>query len=789
MTEVYNTEQIGQNDYHYEEYVERLSEGDSSISFDPSKTTPQYHIQQAETALQNIKSLVKESGWKKISHHKSGVLVQSKSGSSNDKLPIFMGEHIIDGFTPQSIFAVIGMRKLWDEWYEEGNLIENLDETTSLTYMVMQALAGSKPRDLSLVEKIECTQSGSIYFVSTSVETPKVPCVSNKIRAHIVLNGWVLEPLSYDPPRTKATYVLQIKVKGWVPSILSKTYLAKRPLVLYTIEQYLRKNGPPQMVISSPTESTFSDISVNKTNTIQSNNASLKYPRKKMSISYLNGRNSSTSTSPTSPTSPASPASSIFPTSPTSPIGTTREIQNDSTPSPASLTQLHSATINLSRPKSPTKMTQHRHTESVQKAFEMFKSHLPMDDWNLYSEDKGLKIYMKEFVGKSTPIMRGDGVISGGFTTYDILSVIKNLDMRKLWDDRYDEGAIYEMFSLHERLARTSMKGTFPISGRDMSVCEMLDHEEDTGILQFVSTSVVDQLIPESKKIVRANLDFAGWRLKPHFDSEGNTTSVDTTYIVDVDVKLDTIPSSIRKTLSVQIPMIVSKLDELMQKMGFPPYIVNSTTKVIKEEFNIKNHQYDLSLIAEGSGVTEFKISRLMYPNGLDISTIPENFSNSTIDVKQFKNTKDGTTSTNTTLVENGTIDGHLIKILSGPQKHKLNTRSIVTPEIFKLSEVSLKSEPHQRMLDRQTLLENKIAAVTRLSREVQNVSDPSEVAPKTSETLETLKTEEGQLNNRVIENTQDLVDITDSVRFNSQQVGIIFASMLLAYYAGKLSI
>lgn len=116
MTEVYNTEQIGQNDYYYEEYVERLSEGDSSISFDPNKSTPQYHIQQAEIALQNLKSLTKESGWKKISHHKSGVLVQSKSGGSNDRLPIFMGEHIIEGFTPQSIFAVIGMRKLWDEW-------------------------------------------------------------------------------------------------------------------------------------------------------------------------------------------------------------------------------------------------------------------------------------------------------------------------------------------------------------------------------------------------------------------------------------------------------------------------------------------------------------------------------------------------------------------------------------------------------------------------------------------------------------------------------------------------
>lgn len=264
----------------------------------------------------------------------------------------------------------------------------------------------------------------------------------------------------------------------------------------------------------------------------------------------------------------------------------------------------------------------------------------------------------------------------------------------------------------------------------------MLDHDEDTGILQFVSTSVVDQLIPESKKIVRANLDFAGWRLKPHFDSEGNTTSVDTTYIVDVDVKLDTIPSSIRKALSVQIPTVVSKLDELMQKLGFPPYIVNSTTKVIKEEFNIKNHQYDLSMIAEGNGVTEFKLSRMMYPNGVDVSTIPENckvellsesseiirvtlpqrvdldnlmitvskyskdfqithnhektiplVSNSKINVNQFKNTKDGTTSTNTTLVENGTIDGHLIKNLSDSQKHKLNLRSIITPETFKLSE------------------------------------------------------------------------------------------------------
>uniref|UniRef100_A0A1D1ZJI2 StAR-related lipid transfer protein 5 n=1 Tax=Anthurium amnicola TaxID=1678845 RepID=A0A1D1ZJI2_9ARAE len=858
------------DDFYDEEYIEQLNfSEDSSVSYEPNKSTPQYHIQQAEVALQNLKYIIKESGWKKILQHKSGISVSSKPGVTSDKLPIFMGEHIIEGFSPQSVFAVIGMRKLWDDWYEEGNLVENLDETTSLTYMVMQALAGSKTRDLSLVEKIECSQNGTIYFVSTSVETPRVPRVANRIRAHIVLNGWVLEPVTHNPPRTKATYVLQIKIKGWVPSVLSKTYLARRPLVLYTIDQYLQKNGSPPMVISSgtPPESVRSDSSINQSGSLKSND--FKSPKKKISFTYLNEANSSPSTTPGSPTVPIFPIVPNFPSAPASPPSSVRETQNNlffqDVPKsikkfssvrsiPAKLTSttmdtMMNTTINTTmnttmntrngsfRPKCSAKPIRHRHTESVKKAFETFKSHLPMDNWNISSEDNGLKIYVKEFPGKSTPIMRGDGVISGGFTIYDILSLIKNLDMRKLWDDRYDEGAVYEIFSLHERLARTAMKGTFPISGRDISVCEMLDCDENTGTLYFITTSVSDHLIPESKKLVRANLDFAGWKLEPNFDSNGNTTSVNITYIVDVDVKLDTIPSSIRKTLSLQIPMIVSKLDEVIQKMGYPPYVLNSTTKIIKEGFNIKNNQYDLSLIAEGSSVTEFKISKLMYPNGIHVSTIPENCkigrlsesseSSETIRVilpsrvdldnlmitiskhsKGFKMTynneqiiplvsdsdwdekhaKNIMRSTNATPVVNGTVNGRLRSNASDSQMYKKfstsASRSVIPPKDFvKPSEVSLKNDSYQRVFDKQTLLENKIAAVTRASPEVQNVSTTtSEVIPKIEESvMEKLK-------NEIVENTGDLEIIKDSFRFNSRQIGLIFASMLFAYYAGKLS-
>lgn len=50
-------------------------------------------------------------------------------------------------------------------------------------------------RDLSLVEKVAGSPTGTISFVSTSVITPKVPRVSGRVRATLALNGWVLEPI------------------------------------------------------------------------------------------------------------------------------------------------------------------------------------------------------------------------------------------------------------------------------------------------------------------------------------------------------------------------------------------------------------------------------------------------------------------------------------------------------------------------------------------------------------------------------------------------------------------
>ncbi|CAG8647319.1 6886_t:CDS:2, partial [Ambispora gerdemannii] len=667
---------------------DNYSEDEDIISdIDPAKSTPHYHVQRAEEVMRQVKYVASETGWKKVLSHKSGVSVWSKPGiNKNDKSPILKGEGVIQGFTPQTIFSVIGDRGLWDDWYTDGNLIENLNDTTSLTYMVIQALAGTKARDLSLVEKIECTSTGVIYFASTSVETPKVPRVSNRIRAHIKLNGWILDPVSINPPATKVTYILQTDIKGWVPFFVSKKYLARRPLVINVIDQYLQRNGPPPIAAarSTPPPSRKPSRKPSQTNLSSSRPATIVNGgsvRSKISFMedsegnlILNGSihtpNGSTHVDDVSVSEPSSPystyshkrmqnksngsipsalsnqsssSSSIkqfsIPTQQqsSSPVPTLQISSKSSSPVPALQISPRSSSpvpalqisprpssslprspspSDQSSPRSPKlaqmfqnrySIIQHRHSDPLYKALTTLKSYAEsLDGWELYTENKGVKIYMKEIPGKSMPIMRGEATITGGWTAEDLLATILDPSCRKLWDDRLEESVIVEYLT-----------ATVATTERDLF----------SGVIYNASCSVVDPAIPETSKHVRAQLDLAGWVLRPQFDSAGYTTAVDVIYIVDIDIKLQSIPSAILKTISIGTPLCVAKLDEVIQKNGYPPYVRNINgkhSKVTSSAFNQKILKYELTLSDLNPGaITEIRVSRKMYWNGFDITIKP----------------------------------------------------------------------------------------------------------------------------------------------------------------------
>ncbi|KAI7860186.1 hypothetical protein BDC45DRAFT_96001 [Circinella umbellata] len=247
-----------------------------------------YQNHQAEQAMTSIKQLLREDSWKKALKHKSGVIVymlsssSSKQNSLNNKAPIFKGETVIHGFSPQSVFYVIGMRKLWDPAFEEGRLIENLNETTSVTYESYHSTSSSKAYDVSVVERIECSADGVILFACTSIETPKIPKVPGRTRRQMKLQGWILKPLHTTPPSTKVTYITQESVKGWIPGLTKKS-LARRPLVIADVQNYLHQKAERSKDTNrfpaspNPTQQISSDITYGNTTTTSNLTTSTTY--------------------------------------------------------------------------------------------------------------------------------------------------------------------------------------------------------------------------------------------------------------------------------------------------------------------------------------------------------------------------------------------------------------------------------------------------------------------------------------------------------------------------------
>ncbi|MBW0464944.1 hypothetical protein O181_004659 [Austropuccinia psidii MF-1] len=230
-----------------------LSTSGSVLSNNSSK-----FIDHIDLVMNKIKGLQSDQQWSRVIKHRTGVQVfvqkNVKVIGNSKMIPIFKGVGLIRGYSPASVFAVVGSSKLWDEWYEDGNLVENLNDQVSLTYMCMKAGIGTRTRDLSLVEKVEVAEDGSIYFCASSIDTPRVPTVPGRIRAHIELHAWVLEPIflsnSSLPPNsnsasTKVTYYLQVDVKTFVAEAISQRYLARRPLCITKIDSYLQKRGSP----------------------------------------------------------------------------------------------------------------------------------------------------------------------------------------------------------------------------------------------------------------------------------------------------------------------------------------------------------------------------------------------------------------------------------------------------------------------------------------------------------------------------------------------------------------
>ncbi|KAJ3414054.1 hypothetical protein HDV05_007179 [Chytridiales sp. JEL 0842] len=559
-------------------------------------------LSQAEENMSTLVNLVSDlSRWKPVlTHNRSGAVVyrrtsppsssssrtaSSDSASStsrdpvNSSLPIFMGVGVIKGFDPETIIALVQSRSLWDDWYHDGHLVERINESTSISYMVMEVLnkAIVSHRDLALLEKKEVDpNTGTIRLVTSSVKTPKVPVHPQRVRAHLQLNGWILDPL-YSPDRskivsTRVSYILQTDVKGLVPSGLAKRYLARRALVMVWLDNYLRKYGPPPVhaprssyLGQSATSSNFVSAD-GRESFVTANRDSILTTSTKTTTITITGDERPHSQEPSphveqlqaqntkpEPTSPSSVSFSQQPEKSSTPLSTAAPVSvvaNTAKIVPQKVQKSKVGTTitpfqNLPAP------TANPHLPVAHSALSYLQAVEPLSGWTPHSTSpSGIRIATRPVQGSQMDMVRGDA--------------------------RFDFGKLIETYNCDTALSYSAQKGTFPVAGRDF--CTILHThytEELDGSLYYLASSVEDPRAPLDPKKVRAELKVAGWILK----ASGTTNEVEVSYIVQVDVK-GSIPSSLVKAIQTSTPLAIAEVQKYLDTHGPHPHVIKHMRRV-----------------------------------------------------------------------------------------------------------------------------------------------------------------------------------------------------------------
>ncbi|KAI8369769.1 hypothetical protein BD560DRAFT_397774 [Blakeslea trispora] len=771
-----------------------------------------YHIHQADNALSTLKHAIIDDGWKKALKHKSGVMVYMKNnGCGGDKTPIFKGEAIIYGFSPQSIFYVIGMRKLWDEQYEDGNLVENLNDTTSLTYESMKPTTTSKSRDLALVEKIECAQNGSILFACTSVETPRIPKVHGKTRASIKLQGWMLEPISFSesPPATKVTFVIQENMKGWVPGFAKKS-LARRPLVIARIAEYLERKAERMRSQSAPLNYDQRPSVVNPV---------LLHPSNTSSLSILQAHSPQTTLKKHISFAEKDITYTPLP-------NPSREDDNDSihqssssgshtvTPDAQRISSLQQPIASPTASPPPNTKTHlypaHRHSVQKLESLEILKRLTDSTAlWNImkqptennpsthYSLDRKLlnshhNPHAKKGVSHeneaATPFIRVDSTISGGWTPEQLCSMVHCFGARKKWDASFGDGKIVERFSQKDYLVHYSHTSHLPMAQVDLAVISTIETDPVSGTVYTAACSVVDPQIPPNTSQIRASSDIYGWVFRPSFDPQGKISKVDVSFVYHIDFRHH-VPAPVLQDW-VQLSLLsVEQMQQYLIHHGCPPFIRRVAGKVVSEAFDALSNQYEVIIIAkhEPSNAyqarkkalskqkqlwcTDIRFHELMFPYGLDIQVEPN-------EMTRVQLTTKGTCLRLFTTDQ--AMDGKHISLTVSPLEKSHDAYAYrYNGELFP----SAASKPMT------TSAVDTTDQLKQTNKEIQPVELETQEKQYQEVIEKPIQIPKGYL--LVPENPSgknNMVIITDELSFNGQQLSIMILGMVLCYYMGKLT-
>ncbi|GBE89456.1 hypothetical protein SCP_1601180 [Sparassis crispa] len=159
-----------------------------------------------------------EAKWKRTTEARGVSIAQLDS--IDPTLVVYRAESTFVGLGLWDLYSAVvtpGARAYWDKLYEDGILVEDVNELTELWHYKTKPAWPANGRD-AVVLKTVYKSPTTIHVFAFSADDPNLfphipPADPNVIRMQIDLQGWAIEALS--PTTTQLTLLEQSDPKGW----------------------------------------------------------------------------------------------------------------------------------------------------------------------------------------------------------------------------------------------------------------------------------------------------------------------------------------------------------------------------------------------------------------------------------------------------------------------------------------------------------------------------------------------------------------------------------------------
>lgn len=575
-------------------------------------------LNQAQTSYEKLLPL---ECWK-FHSEKDGVKIYTNDVPERS-FPAVRGEGTILGWKKEEIWAVISLqscRYVWDERFEGSEIVEKIGPNSYIAKSLIKGMFPVSGRDLALVTNVTADQN-SLLNVGTSIDDEElIPVNPKRIRAHLDLSAWSLKESRNEEGKlvVEVTYMVSTDLKGYIPTAIVKKALPQAPLCIARIQDYLNSHGSPPFIVTP--KLTNEGASINK---VDYSVESGKWEIEATGTSHVDVHVGSRLVGSGWDLHVKGPATSVtklndyvvrIPLTPNLPSiitlekGSAKLFLNGEKSrfltvvvQPSVETDLNkllkvNTGISIGGSEGSPSLSpvpdylENPHKESINRIKGELAAILA-ENWTPNGEKNGIKFSLLE---AETVYSRGDGTLDG-WTAKDLMAVIRNLDCRKVWDDKLALAKRVKNFGPQSALSHFAVKGQFPVSARDFTVLSETYLNSASGAIENVGISVEDPDVPVSSDCVRGSVNLAAWVLKDRADKRQNLPLVDCTFISSVDLK-GSVPSKAIKATQTQAPLAIARVRDYLDKYPVPPFFTRNALVLEDETFNPSTGEWSVTL-------------------------------------------------------------------------------------------------------------------------------------------------------------------------------------------------